>query len=351
MRYRLLMVLVLILALLVGTLDAYAGGQNRRGTAGAQELLIPVGARGIALGNSVLSTVSGLDAIHYNPAGLSASGTSAEALFSKMNYIADIGVSYFAAGANFSGFGSIALSVKTVSFGDIAYTSEANPEGTGQMFSPTYLTFGLTYSRALTDRIRAGVTTKLITEKIMSTGASGIAFDAGLQYMNLGGINGLTVGVVLKNFGPTMKFDGSDLYRTAHVTGADRPDQPYKVEAAEFELPSSLEIGFGYQATLMEKNVAVISGAYQNNNFSNDEYRIGLEYSFDNMLFVRGAYIFAGDVAAASLKDTPEFIYGASVGAGINLSLGGTTAIGVDYAYRTTRVFTGNNVVTIKLAF
>jgi hypothetical protein len=344
------MILVLILALFVGTLDVYAGGQNRRGTAGAQELLIPVGARGIALGNSVLSTVTGLDAIHYNPAGLSAATGNAEALFSSMNYIADIGVSYFAAGVHFSGFGSLAVSVKSVGFGDIAYTDEVNTEGTGQVFSPSFITFGLTYSRALTDRIRAGITTKLVTEKIMSTSASGLVIDAGLQYANLGGVRGLTIGVALKNFGPAMQFDGSDLYRTAHVTGADRPDQPYKVEAATFEMPSSLEIGFGYEATVLEKSVAVISGTYQNNNYSNDEYRVGLEYSYDNMLFLRGAYIFAGDVAAANLTDTPEFIYGASVGAGVNLDLGGV-GLGVDYAYRTTRIFTGNNVFTVKVKF
>jgi len=345
MRYKVFMILVLILAVLIGTVEAYAGGQNRRGTAGAQELLIPVGARGIALGNSALSTMTGLDALYYNPAGVSASTASAEAMFSHMNYIADIGVDYLAVGANFPEFGSIALSVKSLSFGDIPYTDEENPDGTGQMFSPTFITFGLTYSRALTDRIRAGVTAKLVTEKIMSTSASGIAFDAGLQYMNLGGINGLSVGVALKNFGPSMKFDGSDLYRTAHVTGADRPDQLYKVEAASFEIPSSLEIGFGYMATLMEKNVAVVSGTYQNNNFANDEYRLGLEYSYDQMLFLRGAYIIPADVGKSE-----EYIYGASFGAGVNLNFAGV-GLAVDYAYRTTKTFVGNNVVTVKLAF
>ena len=61
--------ITLILVLLAGvTLSSFAGNQSRIGTAGAQELLIPVGARGIALANATVSTASGLDALFGNPA-------------------------------------------------------------------------------------------------------------------------------------------------------------------------------------------------------------------------------------------------------------------------------------------
>ena len=46
-----------------------AGNKNRQGTAGAQQLLIPVGARGIALGSSAIASANGIDAIFWNPAG------------------------------------------------------------------------------------------------------------------------------------------------------------------------------------------------------------------------------------------------------------------------------------------
>jgi len=45
-----------------------------------------------------------------------------------------------------------------------------------------------------------------------------------------------------------------------------------------------------------------------------------------------------------------EYIYGASFGAGVNLNFAGV-GLAVDYAYRTTKTFVGNNVVTVKLAF
>ena len=45
---------------------------GRRGTDGALELQLPVGARGSALGGSVASDVTGVEGIFWNPAGPSA---------------------------------------------------------------------------------------------------------------------------------------------------------------------------------------------------------------------------------------------------------------------------------------
>jgi hypothetical protein len=41
--------------------------------------------------------------------------------------------------------------------------------------------------------------------------ANGVAFDAGVIYDQLAGVQGLSFGVVLKNIGPQMKFDGPGL--------------------------------------------------------------------------------------------------------------------------------------------
>ena len=55
--------------LCVSSLDA--GSKKRRGTAGAQELLIPVGARNIAMSNAFVAGVTGVEAAATNPAGVS----------------------------------------------------------------------------------------------------------------------------------------------------------------------------------------------------------------------------------------------------------------------------------------
>ncbi|SVE41984.1 uncharacterized protein METZ01_LOCUS494838, partial [marine metagenome] len=99
---------VLALALVcMGTVDVHAAGQNRAGTAAATELLIPVGARDMAMGGASVATTSGLAALHWNPAGLSRGGSDAELMVSTMSYLADIRVNYVAASADF-GVGTLA---------------------------------------------------------------------------------------------------------------------------------------------------------------------------------------------------------------------------------------------------
>ncbi len=150
----------------------WAGDPARKGTTGAEELLIPVGARGIATGGAMLASLTGLESIYYNPAGLDLSNNT-EAMFSYMNYIADINVSYFAASANLGDLGSVGLSFKTFDFGDIPITTNNFPDGTGSTYSPAFLTVGLTYSKIITDRISVGTNVKLITETIQDTKATG----------------------------------------------------------------------------------------------------------------------------------------------------------------------------------
>ena len=203
-------VLMLFLAV-----NLIAGGGKRNGTSGAEELLIPVSARGTAMGGSYLAGLTGVGSVFYNPAGLAVANGGTEAMFSYMSYIADINYEYAGVGVNFESFGSLGFNVRNLDFGDIPETTVENPYGTGSTFSPRYVTLGVTYSNHLTDRIRVGVTFNFVTQQIERTSASGIAVDAGVQYDNLGGVEGLQFGLVLKNLGAGMKFAGSDLIRQA----------------------------------------------------------------------------------------------------------------------------------------
>ena len=47
-----------------------AGSKKRRGTAGAQELLIPTGSRGTAMAGAYVAGISGLEAVEWNMAGV-----------------------------------------------------------------------------------------------------------------------------------------------------------------------------------------------------------------------------------------------------------------------------------------
>ena len=86
--------IVTIILFIMFSASIYAGDVARKGTTGAEQLLIPVGARGIATGGAFVSNLTGLESIYFNPAGLDRINGS-EAIFSYMNYIADVNVSYF----------------------------------------------------------------------------------------------------------------------------------------------------------------------------------------------------------------------------------------------------------------
>ncbi len=342
---RLTIIFIIILSVTALTTDLYAGGDKRNGTAGAQELLIPVSARGLAMSGAYIAGISGLDAIFYNPAGFGASDFGTEAMFSYMNYIADIGFSFAAVGVNLGDFGSLAFSVRSLDFGDIPITTIDNPYGTGSSFSPTFFVGGITYSNSLTDRVRVGVNLNLISENIIRTSASGVSFDAGIQYIGLAGVEGLKMGVVLKNLGTQMKYAGEDLIRIADDINSLRGTQFYTIDAASFELPSQLEFGLSYTHRFNESYSTIVASSFQNNNFANDEYRIAGEFNFDDLFFLRGGYAYVSE----NTDDTNQSIWGPTFGVGFALRTG--VDIFIDYAYRSVDYFDANHMITVKLGF
>jgi hypothetical protein len=337
---------ILILAIsLVFMVDAvFASGGNRTGTGGAAQLLIPVGARSIAMGGSTIASAEGLEALYWNPAGVSRTDRNVEVLFSHMSYIADIGVEYGAVSAGIEGIGVFAFNVKTLSIGDILITTTQDPDGTGSTYSPQMLSTGLTYSRALTDNIAVGLTGTFITETLGEVSANGFAFDIGVLYRNLADISGLSFGIAIKNLGPQMQYDGSGLLYQADVTEFNRPAGLSKIDSAPFELPSQFEIGLSYIPALDETNSLLLTGSFQNQNFSADEYKLGAEYGYNDMFFVRGGYTFASNLEGS------EYIYGMTAGVGINYKSGGIEFI-VDYSYRDVKYFESNHVFSLALGF
>jgi len=340
--------LITVFILTLAITNIFAEGGKRTGTAGASELLIPVGPRGIAMGESNLVSATGIEALFWNPAGVSHMKNNADVLFSHMSYIADIGIEYGAVAANFEGFGAIAFSVKSLAIGDIAVTTTSNPDGTGEVFSPSMVTAGLSYSRMLTDAISVGLTANFVSERLGDVSATGLAFDFGVIYQNLGDINGLSIGVVLKNLGPEMQFDGSGLYQEGQVIGVNRPPTLYKIDAAAFEMPFNFQLAAGYQPVIDETNTLQFTGIYMNNNFSPDEYKLGGEYGYNNTFFVRAGYQFAGN-AGDSFGES-NYIYGLTAGAGINYEIE-DFGVRIDYAFRDTKYFDGNHVFALTLGF
>jgi hypothetical protein len=328
---------------------AVAGDQNRVGTSGGQELLIPVGARGIGVGGSSLSYAQGVDAIYWNPAGLSLMNSSTEVTFSQVQYIADIGVTYGAIGVKAGSIGTIGVSIKSVQFGNIPVTTELQPDGTGETYSPTFMNIGLTYSNQWSDKVAFGFTASLLSEQIRSSSASAVTFSGGIQYLGLG-LHGLNLGVAVRNVGSSLTFNGSNLLASATIAGSNRPASYLEVTTAAAELPTTIEVGLSYLAKFDAKSTLTVSGSFQNNNFSDDEWKLGAEFCFEDLLFLRGGYTLAPTAGTDPLTGSDLYQYDYTLGVGVKVDLGGT-AVMFDYGYRHELLFTANNVFTVTLGF
>lgn len=340
----------LIFTLLFGSLS-FAGDRSKYGTSAAPELLIPVGSRGTSLSGSMISSISGVDAMYWNPAGLSLMNNKTEVLASHMKYIADININYVAGAVDMGGMGVIGVSLKSLSFGDELVTTLESPMGTGEVWSPTYLTTSLSYARKMSDKILFGATVKIIYEQILTVSSTGFAVDFGLQY--LAGKSGLKFGVALKNFGPSMTFDGSGLddYYEPNGTPSGSNTEPRRVTLQDFSLPTTLELGISYDVPIGKKNNVQFSTTFQNNNFSSDEYRVGLEYNYNNYVFLRGAYAFTPDYKAEDgLVKKDQNLFGPTFGVGLQYPFG-TVKLGLDYSYRMTEKFQPNQWFSFTMGF
>jgi hypothetical protein len=344
--------LLILLILGFSAVETFGGGQNRAGTAGAPELRIPVGARYLAMSGASIATVSGLEAIYWNPAGVDLSTTDANAMFSYRQYIADMSMDFAAVSGRLGDLGTFGLSFRSLNIGDINVTTMDQPDGTGQIFSPSYFTIGLTYSKRLTDRITIGTNFNLISENIDKVSATGFGLDFGVEYNNLFDVQGFAVGVVVKNLGPSMQFSGNGTYVLANDQSSSRGPTYYQFQPSTAELPSEIGIGLSYIRQFNAENSLTVSAAFQNNNFTADDYKLGLEYNYKDLFYVRGGYTYnEGNVFSVSSDGAPTIWQNYAFGVGVNTKEFSSIDLSVDYAFVPTQYFDANNVFSLRFGF
>jgi hypothetical protein len=345
--FRLNRLLFILLIFSFSAIETFGGGQNRAGTSAAPELRIPIGARYLAMVGSPIASVTGLEAIYWNPAGVDLSTDDANAMISYRQYIADMSMNFVAVSGRLGSFGSVALSFRSLNIGNINVTTMEQPDGTGEVISPNYFVLGLTYSKQLTDRVSIGANINLINESFANVGASGISFDFGVEYKNLFSVPGFALGVVVKNLGSGMKYGGNGLFVQANIPNTSSGPTWYQVDAAKADLPSEISLGLSYVKNLDEENKVTVAASFQNNNYTYDNYNVGLEYSFKDILYVRGGYLYTPQ----STTETPNIFQNYALGVGFNLKQFSSIDLTLDYAYVPVKYFDANNVFSIKFGF
>ena len=342
---RLIILALVLLALLAGAVaPALAGSNGRKGTEGAPELMIPVGARGAALGGAVVGDATGAEAMFYNPAGLG-SLSKTEALFSHTQYFADMKLNYFAVASKLGDFGALGFSAKVLSVGDVIVTTESAPEGTGEIAEPTFMVLGLTWARQFTDRVLFGASGSLVSEQIINESAAGVAFDFGVQYLT--GWRSLKLGMVMKNFGPGMTYHGPGAEIGVIPPDQDPSGQPriFTSYTSSFELPSFFAMGASCDLYSVPQYRFIGLASFQNNNFQGNALRAGLEWRYRDLYALRCSYYgsFRGTMDANTGEENSKFVAGddlytgVALGGGATIRTGDTGHMGVDFSWRPVR--------------
>ena len=332
-----------------------AGNPDRAGAAGASELLINPWARSSGWAGSNMSGIRGLEALYLNVAG-TAFTRNTELLFARTDWLkgTDIGISAFGLSQKVGEVGVLSLGVMSMSFGEIQRTTVDAPEGGIGFFEPAFLNLTIAYAKEFSRSIYGGLAVKVISENISDVGTQGFAFDAGIQYVtgfSKEAKDNLKFGISLKNVGPTMSFSGDGL-SFRDVIGSTGVNMTVEQRAAQFELPSSLNIGVSYDFEFGGVDSADIPPVgrvtaalnFISNSFSRDQFALGVEYAYKTYLMIRGGYVFEGG------SSNSTFLTGPTAGVTFELPLNKEkeTTFGIDYAYRDTKPFQGIHSIGVR---
>jgi hypothetical protein len=238
----------------------------------------------------------------------------------------------------------------SMSFGDIPETTIEQPEGTGATFSPSLLNLNVSFAKAFSNSIYAGMTLKVISHSISDASGVGMALDAGVIYIT-GARDQVHFGVVLKNVGTRMKYTGDGFSFKALLSGSEYALSMYQ-RSQSFSLPTQLRIGASYDFLLGESSELTLAGDFVSNSYTRDQFLVGAEFNFRELFYLRAGYSYEGNVTDdIEGTDRTNVYNGPSAGATVQVPFNKEkgTGMGFDYSYQSTAHFKGTHVFGVRL--
>ena len=254
---------VIVVLMLVVLSVSLVSASDLAGTAGMQFLKIGADARGNSLSGAVISAVSGVDSIYWNPAGMTSMGNK-EAMMTYNNWIG--GMTYL-----YAGFGMPLLVSKLGKVGgSITFLSEGDVEqAAGNITDLNSLgSYDLAISGAYSMKlglVQVGGAIRFITKSVFGENSTGVVIDLGGQ-MSIPSVNGLRAGMVVKNLG------------FASAIG-DKPEN----------MPLMYQVGVSYKYVQQDNT---ITGMLSSDIMIDDlpYVNIGAEYGYRGSVYVRLGY-------------------------------------------------------------
>ena len=266
---------LMIVAALLGDVTLAASDAGRTA---ADFLEIGQGARAAGLGGAYTAVSEGAVAAYWNPAGM-AGLENFEVSLGHFAWYQDITVEQMSLAVPLKSGPVLGASITYVNYGTIdGYDALGNPTGDLTAYD---LSGGVSLGLALHDRWSAGVTAKIVNQRLDEYNASAFAADFGLKYH----AETFAVAATVTNLGSNMTFDES----------SEKLPSAFHVGAAVFPfsgiMTTSLDVEKKFQGDVI--------------------IRQGLEFGFDERYYVRTGY----DYLPA--QNSRDLAAGLSVGAGL----------------------------------
>ncbi|MCF7802509.1 MAG: PorV/PorQ family protein [Candidatus Marinimicrobia bacterium] len=319
---RIQLVVVFFLALLGR--DFGQGPLTNVGTTAAPFLEVGVGAEAIGMGGAYVALARDVTGLYWNPGGISRV-QQPQGLFERTTWLADIGFNFFGVVVPLPQRGVLGFFINAMSVPYSPVRTVGYPQGTGEEFDATSFATGLSYGMNLTDRFSIGFNLKYIQERIWHEKASSFGLDVGTLYDT--GLEGLTLGAAITNFGPSLQLSGSDLiiYEDVDPTIDGNNDRIMGTFMTDkWPLPLNMQFGIAYD--LLDSKTSRITWALDALHPINNTESIntGVEINLMHILTARVGY------KALFQQDTEE---GLTLGAGLRYKLFGQSTILVDFAF------------------
>jgi hypothetical protein len=318
---------------------------RKAGINAAAFLKVGVGARQIGMGSAVTSTNGDVTNMFWNPAGVALRDEKAQVSFTYNSWIGGITQNAVAASYNMEGIGTLGIGVMTFGISGIPADRDVYPgnavlqalqidQATADTYDYMDMLAQVTYSTFVMNRLSLGASAKFIHEKIDDQAATAIAFDLGSVY-NIG-IADWNIGARLSNLGSDMKF---------------------------YDYPSPIPLTFSVGTSLVPlrigANSVMVAVDLVKPQDGQQYYYSGLEYNYNNTIFLRGGWKFnysylglAGDGIdeGTSLRQGVQTsLEKGSLGAGVRVPMA-EYMLSLDYSYTVFSLFSDVHRITLHVS-
>lgn len=351
------------------------------GVRAAEFLTIPVGARGIGMGEAYTAVTDDISSIWWNPAGLGFVNDT-QVMLNVVDYTLDITYSYCAMATPLAD-GRVVVGgfFGYLSVPDMEITTVSVPEGTGRVFDAYDFQMGGSLAYNFSDRFSGGLNMKYVHQDVFDNIAgNAFAVDAGAIYhtefmereikfafaiQNLGSNITMHGPNLLYEVGPEDRDDllptGYENYVTDEYAISNRAGREVYKRTHTYRLPTTVKLALAYNLYSDETVNWLASGEIWRNSNIPISYATGTELSYKFHKFLTGALRMGWKVQTDEYtEDADAFGYdylgddpvmrGFSFGGGFKREFGGRS-LEFNYAYQNKGRLTADNFFTIKVGF